>query len=80
MTVDFELLKNVVKNNVATFSFYRQGYAYYEIVYNGSVYNFRVEIKDLDTATLLKEHKAIELMRYIRKSMEDEAFVPIKRL
>ena len=68
-------IKNIVKNNVARFSFYRAGYMYYEVVVDGQLYQFPVSLEDLGTATLLAEHKAITLMRYIRKALEDHTFV-----
>jgi hypothetical protein len=67
--------KNIVKDNTATFSFYRAGYMYYEVVVKGQHYRFPVSLEDLGTATLLREHKAITLMRYIRKTLEDRTFV-----
>ena len=68
-------IKNIVKNNAARFSFYRAGYMYYEVAVDGQVYRFPVSLEDLGTATLLAEHKAITLMRYIRKALEDHTFV-----
>jgi hypothetical protein len=68
-------IKNIVKNNAATFSFYRAGYMYYEVAVDGQLYRFPVSLEDLGTANLLAEHKAITLMRYIRKALEDHTFV-----
>lgn len=68
-------IKSIVKNNYANFSFYRAGYAYYDVVVEGQPYRFPVSLEDLGTATLLAEHKAITLMRYIRKALEDRTFV-----
>ena len=68
-------IKNIVKNNAAKFSFYRAGYMYYEVSVDGQLYRFPVSLEDLGTATLLAEHKAITLMRYIRKALEDHTFV-----
>jgi hypothetical protein len=68
-------IKNIVKNRTARFSFYRAGYMYYEVVVDGQSYRFPVSLEDLGTATLLVEHKAITLMRYIRKALEDHTFV-----
>ncbi len=44
-------------------------------VFPCSRYKFPVNLEDLGTATLLAEHKAITLMRYIRKALEDKTFV-----
>ena len=68
-------IKNIVKNNTATFSFYRAGYMYYEVAVGGQLYRFPVSLEDLGTATLLAGHKAITLMRYIRKALEDHTFL-----
>jgi hypothetical protein len=65
-----------VKNNAARFSFYRAGHMYYDVVVvDGQRYRFPVSLEDLGTATLLAEHKAITLMRYIRKALENHTFV-----
>jgi hypothetical protein len=46
-------IKNIVKNNVARFSFYRAGNAFYEVEVDGRKYKFPVSLEDLGTATLL---------------------------
>jgi hypothetical protein len=68
-------IKKIVKGNTARFSFYRAGYAFYEVEVDGMRYKFPVSLEDLGTATLLAEHKAITLMRYIHKALEDKTFV-----
>ncbi len=68
-------IKSIVKNNTARFSFYRAGNMYYEVTVDGEAFRFPVSLEDLGTATLLAEHKAITLMRYIRKALEDQTFV-----
>ncbi|HLB87652.1 MAG: hypothetical protein AUH86_22905 [Acidobacteria bacterium 13_1_40CM_4_58_4] len=68
-------IKRIVKNNTARFSFYRAGYMYFEVAVDGQLYRFPVSLEDLGTATLLAEHKAITLMRYIRKALQDHTFV-----
>jgi hypothetical protein len=70
-------IKTIVKGNTARFSFYRAGYMYYEVGVEGQHYRFPVSLEDLGTATLLAEHKAITLMRYIRKALEDRTFVRV---
>jgi hypothetical protein len=64
-----------VKGRVVRFSFYRAGNAFYEVDVEGTRYKFPVSLEDLGTATLLAELKAITLMRYIRKALEDKTFV-----
>jgi len=56
-------IRDIVKDNVARFSFYRAGHAFYEVEVDGTKYKFPVSLEDLGTATLLAEHKAITLMR-----------------
>src|SRR5947199_9788972 len=68
-------IRDIVKDNVARFSFYRAGHAFYEVEVDGTKYKFPVSLEDLGTATLLAEHKAITLMRYIRKARYDKTFV-----
>ena len=78
VVVDYNLtnmnIKHIVKNHSATFSFYRAGYMYYEVAVDGHLYRFPVSLEDLGTATLFAEHKAITLMRYIRKALQDHTF------
>lgn len=68
-------LLEIVKDNRAEFSHYRAGYAYYAIEVEGEVFSFPVSLEDIGQATLNRTHKAIELMRYIRKAKEDNTFV-----
>ena len=61
-------IKDIVKNQNAHFVFYRDRALFYETD-NG--YQFPVPISDAGSATLNKQEKAIFLMRYIRKHMEN---------
>ena len=70
-------LKEIVKNNVASFSFYRQGHLYYRVSVGGAAYTFPIAIADLQTATIGRVEKAITLMQYIRKALNDKTFVAI---
>ena len=65
----------IIKNNKVTFSFYRAGNLYYNITADGKKYQFPVPIEDIGQATFLAEHKAITLMRYIRKAVKNKTFV-----
>ena len=56
-------IKDVVKDNIARFWFYRAGYAFYEVEVQGHGNKFPVSLEDLGTATLFADHKAITLMR-----------------
>ena len=68
-------IKDIIKDNVARFSFYRAGHAFYEVNVDGTKYKFPVSLEDLGTPTLFGEHKAITHMRYIRTALEDKTFV-----
>lgn len=68
-------VKEIVKNNTATFSFYRNGNMFYNVTVYGVKYCFPVSLEDIGNATLLDTFKAITLMRYIRKALEDGTFV-----
>jgi len=70
-------IKDIVKDNKATFSHYRAGYLYYNVVVNDVKYSFPIPLDDVGDATMLNEDKAIILMRYIRKSLNDGSFVEV---
>lgn len=77
-------LKELVKNNIVTFSHYRQGYFHYDLIVQSSeaeldVYQFPVPIDDIGTATLMANDKAITYMRWIRKAMEDNTLFKLKK-
>jgi hypothetical protein len=67
-----EIVKN---NNMVTFLRYRANIMYYRVRYNETDYSFPVYLEDIMDATLNYEEKAITLMRYIRKAMNDGTFV-----
>ncbi len=59
-----------------SFSRYRAGHLYYNCFNkNKNGFEFPVPIEDTQGATFFAEHKAIEMMRYIRKAMEDGTLV-----
>ena len=68
-------IKQIVKDNVARFSFYRTGNMFYTVDVEGQKYQFPVSLEDIGGATLTAEFKAITLMRYIRKALADGTFV-----
>jgi hypothetical protein len=41
-------------------------------------YNFPISIEDAKGRTLFAEFKAITLMRWIRKALDDKTFQPVK--
>jgi len=80
-------IKDLVKDNTATFDSYRCGTFYYTIPYLNEntndisdtlrLYQFPIPVDDLGNATLNKTEKAIHLMRYIRKAMEEKTLVKV---
>jgi hypothetical protein len=68
-------IKQIVKNNMARFSFYRSGNMFYTVDVEGQKFQFPVSLEDIGGATLTAEFKAITLMRYIRKALADGTFV-----
>jgi hypothetical protein len=70
----------------ASFVYYRQGYMYFEVESwvkkNGfdsqlRRFMFPVEVADLGTATVNNIEKAITMMRYIRKALEDGTMIQV---
>ena len=68
-------IKEIVKENKAHFSFYRSGNMFYTVTVNRTKWMFPVSLQDIAGASLFAEMKAITLMRYIRKALEDKTFV-----
>lgn len=71
-------LKQIVKDNEAHFSFYRNGNCFYRVNVEDQNYEFPVPIEDVGEASLFAKFKAITLMRYIRKALEEGTFVKCK--
>lgn len=72
---------DVVKNeNMATFSHYCGGNLYYTVMVNGNIYLFNIntEPKEVGTGDFYKEMKAITLMRWIKKCIDNDEFIKIK--
>ncbi len=68
-------LKDIVKNNQVQFSHYRAGHLYYNVSVAEGDYSFPVPTTDIGDATFLNKDKAIIMMRYIRKALDDGTFV-----
>ncbi|MFZ0278301.1 MAG: hypothetical protein WA254_22920 [Candidatus Sulfotelmatobacter sp.] len=68
-------IKDIVKGNKAYFSFYRTGNMFYTVTVQGTKWTFPVSLEDIAGASLFAQMKAITLMRYIRKALEDKTFV-----
>jgi hypothetical protein len=65
--------------NKAKFSHYRDGNFFYVVNVQDRAYSFPIPIEDAKGTTLYAEFKAITLMRWIRKAIEDKAFQPLKQ-
>jgi len=68
------------RNKTANFSYFCGGNLYYTVEYNGEMYQFPIDTdpKEVGSAPFDKEIKAITLMRYIRKAIDNEEFLKIK--
>lgn len=74
-------IKEIVKDNIVRFGYYRKGIMYYYVQVGMSykdVFEFPVPLADMGDATLNAEDKAIYFMRYIRQALDDKTFVPVR--
>ena len=72
-------LKTIVSDgNKAKFSHYRDGNFFYLVKVQDQTYSFPIPIEDAKGTTLFAEFKAITLMRWIRKAIEDKSFQLVK--
>ena len=72
-------LKTIVAgNNKAIFSHYRDGNFFYLVKVHDQKYSFPIPIEDAKGTTFFAEFKAITLMRWIRKAIENKTFQPVK--
>jgi len=71
-------IKEIVKDNKVYFSHYRAQHLYYNVDVNGKTYMFPVPIEDIGDATFSATEKAMLLMRYIRKGLDEGSFVFVK--
>lgn len=70
-------VKEIIKNNNVVFSHYRNKVFYYKIICGNNTYQFPVELKDIEGATLQSADKAIYFMRWINKAIKNNEFVHI---
>lgn len=75
-----ENLKTIVKGTKARLSFVCAGKVYYHIETENHLYQLEVNSTEdeLKTTYLEKEYKAITLMRWIRKGMENNTLIQLK--
>jgi hypothetical protein len=70
-------LKEIVKDNQASFIYACAGELYYKVTVNYKSYQFPIDMnnkEDVGTSVFPAICKAITLMRYIRKALENETF------
>lgn len=67
----------VKDNNKAYFQFFRNGVLYYNVLHltEAEYYQFQIPIEDLGNATVAHTEKALTLMRYIRKSIDNATMI-----
>lgn len=77
-------LKKLIKGNRCFFLSYRAGFLYYKILdFNNlvdgvpTIYQFTIPIDDVGNGTLNDTEKAITLMRWIRKAIENNELIKI---
>jgi len=71
-------VKEIVKDNEVFFSHYRAGHLYYNVCVEAKIYMFPVPIEDIGDATFSVTEKAMLLMRYVRKGLDEGSFVYVK--
>ena len=72
-------LKTIVRDgSKAKFSYFRDGNFFYVVKVQGQEYSFPIPVEDAKGTTLFAEFKAITLMRWIRKAIEDRTLQPVK--
>ena len=67
----------ITKEARAHFLRYRQGNLFYGMWIDDSLFEFPVQADDLDGATVNGTEKAVTLMRYIRKAVNEGTFVKV---
>lgn len=73
-------LTQAVKGTTAKFSHAIAGVLYYKLYTDDGVYQFSIDMNDKDdvgTTTFNAEYNGITLMRYVRKSMQNNSFVKV---
>ena len=68
-------IKEIVQGRTAQFAYYRQKHLYYSIELDDGNYVFPIPIEDLMEASVNREERAITLMRYVRKALDEGSFV-----
>ena len=72
-------LKTIVSGgNKAKFSHYRDGNFFCTVNVQDRLYSFPIPIEDTKGTSLFAQFKAITLMRWIRKAIENKSFQLVK--
>ena len=72
-------LKEIVKGNTATISHVCQGKVYFAIDVGGTRYQLELDSMDADWRAMYIQpgYRAMELMRWIRKGMQDGSLIQL---
>lgn len=65
--------------NFAHFEYYRHQHIYYRVETSEGDFTFPIPLEDVQDATVSAIEKAITLMRYIRKAMEDGTLIKTRK-
>ena len=68
-------IKDIVKGNTAYFLYYRHQHLYYGVDTEEGKFFFPIPLEDIQDATVSATEKAITLMRYIRKALDEGTFI-----
>jgi hypothetical protein len=73
-------LKEIVKDNTAKLSYICNGVVYFNVDVDGTLYQFPIDGNDTSEwkdMYIYPEYKAITLMRWIRKSIQNETLIQL---
>ena len=76
--MNHDLKAIVAGNNKAVFSHYRDGNFFYVVKVEERRYSFPIPVDDAKGTAFFAEFKAITLMRWIRKAIENKTFQAVK--
>ena len=65
-------IKELIQDNIAVFSFYQEGKAYYTITIGNELYEFPVPIDEVGNGILLRSDKAIYFMKWIQNAVVNQ--------
>lgn len=73
-------ITTLVNGTLANFSYYRNGSLFYTINKDGDEFEFPIHLdgEDTEEVSFVTQHKAINLMRWIRKAMDKNELDQVK--